>query len=79
MGRKKIVPFTGTRIGGNPPDAGSAFYRGERIAWVPVDFINMSAEEFDLLVEAYATKCDVLNRDEVRRYITYHREDIASN
>ena len=59
--------YTGTKQGGNPPDAGSAFVDGVRIAWLPVDLIaNMTQEIFSMLWTEYQNRGNVLSRNDVR-------------
>ena len=57
--------FTGTRHGGNPPDAGSAYWRGKRFAWLPIDHIMLSDEHFDRIFDEHRKTGEVLSRQRV--------------
>ena len=60
------MSFTGIKKGGNPPDAGSAYLDGVRIAWIPASLIDRIGEDhFAVFVAFYHDKGEALNRDEV--------------
>lgn len=50
-------------------DAGSAYWCGERIAWMPIDLLFINHDEFNAIVAAYGREQKVLSRDQVREIV----------